>query len=128
MNNPYKKYISRFSENKLWKKIGHYAKQAGLKTVYSALLLFYAYKRKDTPVWAKNIVLGTLGYFLSPIDWLPDLTPIIGFTDDIGVLSFGLVAIAAYINEDVRNQARERLKKWFGDYDQQPLQEVDEKL
>ncbi len=126
--NPFKAYIKRFSENSLWKKIAHYAKKAGLKTVYSALLLFYAYKRKDTPVWAKNIVLGVLGYFLSPIDWMPDLTPIIGFTDDIGVLSFGLVAIAAYVNEEVRKQAREKLKQWFGEYDPTPLTEVDQQL
>jgi uncharacterized membrane protein YkvA (DUF1232 family) len=126
--NPFKAYIKRFSENGLWKKIAHYAKKAGLKTVYSALLLFYAYKRKDTPVWAKNIVLGVLGYFLSPIDWMPDLTPIIGFTDDIGVLSFGLVTIAAYVNEEVRKQAREKLKLWFGEYDPTPLTEVDQQL
>lgn len=126
--NPFKAYIKRFSEHGLWKKISHYAKKAGLKTVYSALLLFYAYKRKDTPVWAKNIVLGVLGYFLSPIDWMPDLTPIIGFTDDIGVLSFGLVTIAAYVNEDVRKQARDRLKQWFGEYDPAPLTEVDQQL
>lgn len=91
-------------------------------------MLFYAYKRKDTPVWAKNIVLGVLGYFLSPIDWMPDLTPIIGFTDDIGVLSFGLVTIAAYVNEEVRKQAREKLKLWFGEYDPTPLTEVDQQL
>ena len=41
------KYKNRFSEAKLWSKLKGYAKQAGLKTVYSALLLFYAYKRSD---------------------------------------------------------------------------------
>lgn len=128
MKNPFKNYIRRFSEQGLWKKIARFAKQAGIKTVYSALLLFYAYRRKDTPLWAKNIVLGTLGYFLSPFDWLPDLTPIIGFTDDIGVLSFGLVTIAAYINEEVRNNARGRLKQWFGEFDPVPLKEVDDQL
>lgn len=126
MENPFKKYSSQFSENKLWKKISMYAKQAGIKTVYSALLLFYAYRRKDTPAWAKNIILGTLGYFLSPIDAIPDLSPIIGYTDDIGVLSFGLVTIAAYVNADVRKKARSHVQRWFGNaYDEESLQEVD---
>ncbi|MCB0641234.1 MAG: DUF1232 domain-containing protein, partial [Phaeodactylibacter sp.] len=92
--NPFKKYMPSFSEGNFWEKVRRYAQQAGLKTVYTALLLFYAFKRKDTPAWAKNIILGTLGYFLAPIDAIPDLTPILGYTDDIGVLSFGLVTIA----------------------------------
>ena len=66
-------------------------RQLGMKTCYSALLLFYAYRRSDTPSWAKNIVIGVLGYLIAPFDMLPDLTPIIGYTDDLGILGFGLV-------------------------------------
>lgn len=128
MKNPFKAYIGNFSVSGLWEKLSNYAKQAGLKTVYSALLLFYAYRRKDTPSWAKNIILGTLGYFLAPFDAIPDLSPIIGYTDDIGVLSFGLVTIAAYVNKDVRENARERLKSWFGEYDPKELESVDQKI
>ena len=128
MKNPFRPYIDKFSENRFWKKLQHYARTAGLKTVYSALLLFYAYRRNETPRWAKNIVLGTLGYFLSPIDAIPDLSPVIGYTDDLGVLAFGLVTIAAYVNEQVREQARGQLGKWFGDYDPTELNEVDAQL
>ena len=120
--------FQRFSENKLWQKINSYARQAGIKVVYAALLLYYAYKRKDTPTWAKNIVIGVLGYFLSPIDALPDLTPILGYTDDLGVLGFGLVTIAAYVDAAVKSQAKEKLQAWFGDYDDADLKPVDDKL
>ena len=126
--NPFEQYMKKFSEQKLWIKVKNYARQAGLKAIYSVLLLFYAYRRKETPAWAKNIIIGTLGYFLSPIDFIPDLSPIIGYTDDVGVLSFGLVTIAAYINKEVRSQAREKLGTWFGDYDDAELAAVDEKL
>lgn len=128
MKNKLKPYINRFSESGFWQKLQHFARQAGIKTVYSALLLFYAYRRKDTPAWAKTIVLGTLGYFLSPIDAIPDLSPIIGYTDDLGWLSFGLVTIASYINKEVRENARQRLTKWFGEYDPKELDAIDEKL
>mgnify|MGYP005666293555 CR=1 FL=1 len=123
-----KQYTSRFSEGKLWQKLSQYARQAGLKVVYMVLLLFYAYRRKETPTWAKNIVLGTLGYFLTPFDAIPDLSPILGYTDDIGVLSFGLVTISAYIDKEVRTTARQQLKSWFGEYDEEELQEIDQKL
>jgi uncharacterized membrane protein YkvA (DUF1232 family) len=128
MENPFKKYARHFSENRLLNKLQQYAREAGLKVVYSALLLYFAFTRKETPVFAKNIILGVLGYFISPIDALPDLTPIIGYTDDLGVLSFGLVTIACYINDEVRIKARKKLKEWFGDFDPQELAEVDNRL
>jgi uncharacterized membrane protein YkvA (DUF1232 family) len=127
-SNPFRKYIRTFSAGGFWQKLQRFARQAGLKTVYAALLLFYAYRRKETPAWAKNIALGALGYFLAPLDAIPDLTPIIGYTDDIGVLCFGLVTIAGHINEEVRANARQQLARWFGPYDEKELVEVDRQL
>ncbi len=88
--------------------------KGGVRLVYTALLLFYAFRRKDVPSWAKAIVIGVIGYLVSPIDAIPDLTPIIGYTDDLGLLSYALVMIAGYINEDVRKNARQRLYKILG--------------
>ena len=122
------KYRAYFSDEEFWNKLRRQARQAGIKIVYTALLLFYAYQRKETPTWAKSIVIGVLGYFLAPIDFIPDLTPIIGYTDDLGVLGFGLVTIAAYINKDVKAKAREQLQRWFGKYDEEELEEVDKQL
>ncbi len=128
MKNPFEKYARQFTENRLLKKIQHFAKQAGLKVVYSVLLLFYSYRRSDTPIWAKRIIIGVLGYFIMPLDALPDLTPIIGYTDDLGVLSFGLVTIAAYVNDEVRIKARLKLRDWFGEFSLEELVEVDKQL
>ncbi len=121
-------YKTRFSEIKMWHKLKDYARQAGIKTVYTVLLLFYAYQRAETPAWAKNIIIGVIGYFIAPIDMIPDLTPIIGYTDDIGMLSFGLATIACYVDDGVKAQAKGQLKKWYGGYDEADLAEVDEKL
>ena len=40
-----------------------------------------------------------------PLDAIPDLTPILGYTDDVAVLGVGLATVAVYINKDVREQA-----------------------
>jgi uncharacterized membrane protein YkvA (DUF1232 family) len=128
MTEQLKKYARSFSENRFWKTLSKYARQAGIQTVYAALLLFYAYKRPETPNWAKNIALGALGYLITPIDFLPDLTPIIGYTDDIGVLGFGLVTIAGFINDSVKENARKKLNDWFGAFDAAELAEVDKRL
>lgn len=128
MKNPFDRYVKNFTEGKMWQKISAYATKAGQQSIYTVLLLFYAYRRSDTPVWAKNIILGTIGYFISPIDALPDLTPVIGYTDDMGVLSFGLVTIACYVNNEVKVKAKAQLRKWFKDYKEEDLEAVDNQL
>ena len=105
-----------------------YIKGLGLQTVYTIMLLYNAYVRSETPAWAKNIVLGVLGYLLAPIDGIPDFTPFIGLTDDLGILSFGLVTIACYINDDIRIKSKEQLRKWFGNFDEKDLASIDEKI
>jgi len=123
-----KKYRRSFNANKLLNKLPGYFKTIGIKTIYTVLLLYKAYQKKETPAWAKNIILGTIGYLLNPIDGIPDVTPFLGFTDDVGVISFGLVSIACYIDENVRKEAKIQLAKWFSDYNNEDLEEVDAKL
>ncbi len=122
------KYKEEFTEDGFFAKIKKFGKAAGMKTVYTGLLLYYAFRRKDTPKWAKGIVLGALGYFVSPIDGIPDLTPFVGYTDDFGVMMFALVTISAYVNKDVKEQAKIQLEKWFGKPDDDLIAEVDEKI
>ena len=107
-------YKKEFSESKFWNKITKYAKKAGLKVVYTALLLFYAFKRPETPFWAKSIITGVLGYLISPIDFIPDLTPVLGYTDDMAMLGFGLATVAVYINAQVKENAKQKITSWFG--------------
>ena len=122
------KYRKSFSEFNFWTKLRQFAKKVGVKSVYSSLLLYFAYKRSETPGWAKRLIIGVLGYLIAPIDAIPDLTVFLGFTDDIGLLSFALVTVAAFINDDVRGQAREQLASWFPDADEADLEAVDKKL
>lgn len=124
----FRNYMPHFSESGLWKKISLHGTKLGQQTMYSILLLYYAFKRKETPLWAKNIVIGVLGYLISPIDFIPDLTPIIGYTDDVSILGFGLVTIACYVDDGVRTAARKKLATWFSSIDDSSLSEVDAKL
>ena len=103
-------------------------RKVGQQATYTVLLLFYAFNRKDTPKWAKHIIFGAFAYLLTPLDAIPDLTPLLGYTDDIGVLAYSLVIIAAYINDNVRIEARKKLKKMFGELDFEAIRAVENKL
>lgn len=111
-----------------FKKLKHYSQKAGIRIGYASLLMYYAYTRRETPLWAKNIILGSIAYFISPIDAIPDLTPFLGYTDDWGILSFGLVTIAAYIDEEVRSKARQRLVEFFPKINLKEIEVVEEQL
>ena len=112
-------------KRKILKYVKTKFKVLGYKLAYMALLLYHAFQNPKTPHWARNIVLGALGYLLTPIDTIVDVTPFIGYTDDIGILSFALVTISAYISDDVKINARKQLQSWVGELDMDSIHEVE---
>ena len=123
-----RKYTEAYSEPKLFDKIKKFAKKAGIKVIYLALLLFYTLQQTETPRKAKSVIIGALGYFIFPMDLIPDFIPIAGFSDDLTALAGALVMVAMHVNEDTKRKAKERLRIWFGDYDQSELDTIDEKM
>lgn len=107
------KYEEAYSEDDFWSKVKKYAKVAGESVLEPALKMYYAAMDSDTPVWAKGIIFAALGYFISPVDAIPDITPVIGYTDDLGVLVAALAAVASHIKEEHTAKAKETLKQWF---------------
>lgn len=103
-----------YSETGFWDKLKQYALTAGKELVEKALWLYYAAQDPSTPAWAKSVMYGALGYFILPLDAIPDLTPLIGYSDDLGVLAAALAAVSMYLTDEVKQQARQKLTAWFG--------------
>ena len=108
-------YEEAFSESGFWRKLKKYATTAGREVVEKALLLFYAFQEEKAPKWAKATIAAALGYFIVPLDAIADITPAVGYADDLGVLALAIAAVATYINDDVRNKTAARMQSWFGD-------------
>ena len=108
-------YEQEYSDEKLWQKITRFSSVAGRELIEKALWLYYAAQRPETPLWAKTVVYSALGYFILPTDLIPDLTPAVGFSDDLGALGVAIATIAAYIDSSVKEQAAAKLRDWFGD-------------
>lgn len=125
----HRKKEKNLPENRFWKKLNRFARKAGAKLVYATLLMYYAFRKKDTPAWAKTAILGSIAYFLSPIDFIPDLTPLLGFTDDFAVMLTGLITVGTYVDNNVRSQARMKMDQWFGTEEViGAIEEVEEKI
>ena len=108
-------YEEAFSEQGFWLKLRKYARSAGKEVVEKALLLFYAAQEEKAPAWAKATIAGALGYFIVPLDAITDLTPAVGYADDLGVLALAIAAVATYINADVRAKTQQKIAAWFGE-------------
>ncbi len=104
-----------YSEAGFWKKLQRYALLAGREVVEKALLLYYAMQEEKAPAWAKATIAGALGYFIVPLDAIADLTPAVGYADDLGVLALAVAAVATYINDDVRRKTADKMRDWFGE-------------
>lgn len=113
--NDHNEYEAAFSEQGFRSKLTRYAKSAGKEVVEKALLLYYAAQEERAPAWAKATIAAALGYFIVPLDAIADLTPAVGYADDLGVLVLAIAAVATYINEDVRGKAAHRMTTWFGE-------------
>ena len=97
------------------------AKKAGIKVIYYALLLFYALQSDKVTVAEKALIIGALGYFILPIDIIPDFMVPIGYGDDLAVM-WGLIKKLDCIDEVVKAQAQAKLTDWFGNYDKSKLE------
>lgn len=117
----YYNYSKDYSEASLFNKIIESAKKAGIKIIYSALLLYFATLKDTTPLWVKATIIGALGYFICPIDAIPDFIPVAGYSDDLGVLTSALATASFCIDEQCKYQAKNKLKDWFGNYDEAKL-------
>lgn len=119
------KYRKHYSDASFGNKLKRYSKLAGMKVVYPALLLQYMMKSDDVSLKAKLILSAALGYFILPVDFIPDFAPLIGFADDLGVLLLILRQMAVHITPEIRKNAREHLSKWFGETDREQLDSLD---
>jgi uncharacterized membrane protein YkvA (DUF1232 family) len=104
-----------FSDEKFWGKLKKFAKKAGSSVVYAVLLLYYTMQKPNVPMKAKAIIISALGYFILPFDLIPDVAVGVGYTDDLGALGVALLQVAMYIDDDIKQKAKDKLKDWFGD-------------
>ena len=109
----FQQYKSKISQKAFIDKIQRIAKRAGVKLVYAALILYYTLESDKVSVKDKAIIIGALGYLISPLDVMPDAIPIAGLGDDLAVLIYVLHKIWGDVSEDIKKKAYDKLTAWF---------------
>ena len=115
-NQDYGKYKSSYTEENLQTKLKKYGKKIGVNTTYYILLLYQMIVSNVVPLADKSIIIAALGYFISPLDVIPDIILVTGFIDDASVLLIALRYVFKNITLEVKQLAKEQLARMF-DYD-----------
>ena len=116
-------YKDKFSANGFVEKISRIAKRAGAKLVYVSLVLYYTLQSDKVSVKDKAVIIGALGYLISPLDLIPDAFPIAGLTDDLTVLLYVVKKVWGDVSDDVKDKAKAKLSQWF---DEEEIEETEE--
>ena len=116
-----KKFDKDYSEKSLFKKIGKFSRRAGRKTVYYILVLYYTLTDPGTPAKYKATIAGALGYFILPLDFLPDFLPGAGMVDDWGAVVAAVAYVATAITPEIKARAKAKLSEWFGGFEESDL-------
>ena len=125
LNEPLNKddYSKDYSEDSLFKKIKKSFSKAGV-----SVLLLYALKDPSVPMKAKATILGTLGYFIAPLDLIADPIPVAGYGDDLAAIITALGIISIYLTEETKQKARNKTKELFGNAKDSDFEAVDNKI
>ena len=115
-------YSNKFTNGEFLEKIAKIAKRAGAKLVYIALVLYYTLQSDKVSIKDKAIIVGALGYLVSPLDVIPDAIPIVGLGDDLAVLLYVIGKIGD-VSEEIKEKAKRKLTKWF---DEDEMEEINE--
>jgi uncharacterized membrane protein YkvA (DUF1232 family) len=84
---------------------------AGLPFAEDLLAAYYCAFDRQTPRHVQVALLGAIAYFILPFDFIPDMMPILGFTDDAAVLATAIRMVATHIRPEHRDAARAALKR-----------------
>ncbi|MBI5808076.1 MAG: DUF1232 domain-containing protein [Ignavibacteriales bacterium] len=86
---------TQYVDEKLWEKVEKLGSKIRFAKDIKALYRYM--KDKYVPWYRKSIVIAALIYFISPIDTIPDLAPLIGYLDDLGVI----MAVTKFLGNEI---------------------------
>jgi uncharacterized membrane protein YkvA (DUF1232 family) len=99
-------------KRRFWQKLRALA--ARLPFAEDLVAAHYCAFDRQTPLHVKAALIGALAYFVLPADVVPDVLPVIGYTDDAAMLAGAIKLVAWHITPDHREAARQKLARMRG--------------
>ncbi|ADL52275.1 hypothetical protein [Clostridium cellulovorans] len=121
-------YSKVCSEKVFLSKVIKNAEMSGVKATYARLILFNTLQKPFTPKWAKTIIINALGDFATSISKNPNTFPVPGSIDDLRTLALALVAVDMFIDTEVKQKSKLKLKEEFQEYDESLIEDIDNRI
>jgi uncharacterized membrane protein YkvA (DUF1232 family) len=99
-------------KRRFWQKLRALA--ARLPFAEDLVAAHYCAFDRQTPLHVKAALIGALAYFVLPADVVPDVLPVIGYTDDAAMLAGAIKLVTSHITPDHREAARQKLARMRG--------------
>jgi uncharacterized membrane protein YkvA (DUF1232 family) len=92
-----------------WRKFGRLAAQ--IPFAEDLLTAYYCALDRQTPTHVRVVLFGALAYFVAPFDFVPDMLPIVGLTDDAAIIAAAIKLVWDNIKPAHREAAHEALAR-----------------
>jgi uncharacterized membrane protein YkvA (DUF1232 family) len=92
-----------------WPKFRRFA--ARLPFAEDLVAAYFCAFDRATPRRVQVALIGALAYFVLPFDFVPDMLPLIGFTDDAAVLATAIRLVSSHIGPQHRDAARRIIER-----------------
>lgn len=108
------KYSKYFNEQKLFRKLKSISSRLSIQLLYYIFILFYLVSDKSVPYKTRIIFIAALGYLILPTDFIADIIPGLGFSDDAAFIAYAISNATNYITPEIKDKATNRLVKLVG--------------
>lgn len=105
-------YGEYYNEEEFQKKLSNLPNTIGRKVIEQALTLYVLVRDPKVPKMPKASIIAALGYFILPVDFIPDFLPG-GFLDDLAVMSIVVAQLRTYTNPEILAQVEKLMPEWI---------------
>ncbi len=98
-----------FSEANFWQKVKSLPAESYCALLQTALTLYALLISGELTKTQSIAIIVVLGYFISPVDALPDVLPLLGYSDDVSLL----MATLQQFQSEVTPAMRAKVVQWL---------------
>ena len=102
-------YSTYYSRDSLWSKLTSLPTSASCELIEKVLMLYHLLLNGKGSVTTKTLIVAALGYFIAPIDAIPDVVPIVGYSDDLAIITALLKSLESLLTNPIRKLVRQSL-------------------
>lgn len=108
--------VYEIGSNLMWNRLKRWAQELEK----DGLALWFCCRHKDMPLLPKILAILVVGYFLSPIDLIPDFIPVLGYLDELVLLPLSIYFILKLVPGPVLAECRAQAAAWIASHHPTP--------